>query len=73
VRPALDRAHLDRSLDLSSSQRATLRTWSATDQLGSSGTPEMRGSDARNSKHPTFAGQKCAPTPPVFRNTSGCA
>src|SRR5664280_2085207 len=57
----LDSAHLGPSPDPSSSHRAKLRTWSATDRLGSSGTPEMRGSDARDSKHPTFGGQKCAP------------
>src|SRR5664280_1573725 len=47
-------------LDLGRTQRAKLRTWSATDRLGSSGTPEMRG-PMLDSKHPTFGGQKCAP------------
>src|SRR5664279_2989278 len=62
----------------SRSQRAKLRTWSATDRLGSSGTPEMRG-PMLDSKHPTFGGQKCAPpnrcsgapSPELLRSRNG--
>jgi hypothetical protein len=63
-------------------QRAKLRTWSATDRLGSSGTPEMRGSDAcltvstpcsvgRNVPHPT--GMGIPNTPPGFSTFSSAS